>query len=58
MDEELIAEALYPFPKGFVTATKGGLLRPPPSAWNPDDRPEPWRACRAYNGLDQAATLQ
>ena len=40
VDEELIAEALYPYPKELVIATKGGLLRPRPSAWNPDGRPE------------------
>jgi len=40
VDEELIAEALHPYPKGFVIATKGGLLRPRPSAWDPDGRPE------------------
>jgi len=39
--ELLIAEALYPYPKGLVIATKGGLTRPgPPSAWVPDGRPE------------------
>jgi pyridoxine 4-dehydrogenase len=40
VDEELIAEALHPYPKGLVIATKGGLLRPRPSAWDPDGRPE------------------
>ena len=40
VDEELIAEALQPYPKGLVIATKGGLLRPRPSAWDPDGRPE------------------
>lgn len=40
VDEELIAEALYPYPKDLVIATKGGLLRPRPSAWDPDGRPE------------------
>ena len=40
VDEELIAEALYPYPKGLVIATKGGLLRPRPGAWDPDGRPE------------------
>ena len=38
--EELIAETLYPYPEGLVIATKGGLLRPRPSAWDPDGRPE------------------
>jgi aryl-alcohol dehydrogenase-like predicted oxidoreductase len=39
VDEELIAEALHPYPQGLVIATKGGLLRPRPSAWDPDGRP-------------------
>jgi len=40
VDEELIAEALHPYPPGFVIGTKGGLLRPRPSAWEPCGRPE------------------
>jgi aryl-alcohol dehydrogenase-like predicted oxidoreductase len=40
VDEELIAEALHPYPKGLVIATKGGLLRPRAGAWDPDGRPE------------------
>lgn len=40
VDEELIAEALHPYPKGLVIATKGGLLRPRAGAWEPDGRPE------------------
>ena len=40
VDEELIAEALHPYPAGLVIATKGGLLRPRPGAWDPDGRPE------------------
>ncbi len=40
VDEEMIAEALHPYPKGLVIATKGGLLRPRPGAWDPDGRPE------------------
>ena len=39
VDEEMIAEALHPYPEGFVIATKGGLLRPRPGAWDPDGRP-------------------
>jgi pyridoxine 4-dehydrogenase len=38
--ELLIAEALYPYPKGLVIATKGGLTRPGPGEWVPDGRPE------------------
>ena len=40
VDEELIAEALHPYPAGLVIATKGGLVRPRPTAWDPDGRPE------------------
>jgi aryl-alcohol dehydrogenase-like predicted oxidoreductase len=40
VDEELIAEALHPYPKDLMIATKGGLLRPRPGAWDPDGRPE------------------
>src|SRR2546422_439110 len=38
--ELLIAEALHPYSKGLVIATKGGLTRPGPSEWVPDGRPE------------------
>ncbi|HEY0351575.1 MAG TPA: aldo/keto reductase, partial [Gemmatimonadales bacterium] len=37
--EELIAEALYPYP-GLVIATKGGLERPGPDQWVENGRPE------------------
>jgi pyridoxine 4-dehydrogenase len=39
-DETLIAEALHPYPKGFVVATKCGLARPSPGRWDADGRPE------------------
>lgn len=38
--EELIREALYPYPAGLVIATKAGLVRPGPDAWIPLGRPE------------------
>jgi pyridoxine 4-dehydrogenase len=38
--ELLIAEALHPYPKGIVIATKGGLTRPGPGQWVPNGRPE------------------
>src|SRR6516164_652325 len=38
--ELLIAEALNPYPKGLVIATKGGLTRPGPGQWVPNGRPE------------------
>jgi pyridoxine 4-dehydrogenase len=37
--EELIAEALYPYP-GLVIATKAGLERPGPDRWVENGRPE------------------
>jgi pyridoxine 4-dehydrogenase len=46
VSERLIAEALYPYPDDLVIATKGGLVRPGPGAWNADGRPEHLReAC-------------
>jgi pyridoxine 4-dehydrogenase len=38
--EELIAEALFPYPKGLVIATKGGWNRPGPNQWTHDATPE------------------
>jgi aryl-alcohol dehydrogenase-like predicted oxidoreductase len=40
VSEEIIAEALHPYPEGLVIATKGGLLRPGPDQWVPNGRPE------------------
>jgi pyridoxine 4-dehydrogenase len=39
VSEELIAEALYPYPKGLVVATKGGWKRPGPNQWTHDSSP-------------------
>jgi aryl-alcohol dehydrogenase-like predicted oxidoreductase len=44
VSEELIAEALYPYPSGLVIATKAGLERPGPDRWTPNGRPEHLRA--------------
>ena len=44
VSEELIAEALYPYPPGLIIATKGGLDRPGPDQWVPNGRPEHLRA--------------
>src|ERR1700761_2014213 len=38
--EELIAEALHPYPKGFVIATKGGWLRTGPNQWHVNSHPD------------------
>ncbi len=40
VSEELIREALHPYPKGLVIATKAGLARTGPSRWIPLGRPE------------------
>src|ERR1700722_18973063 len=45
VSELLIAEALYPYPKGLVIATKGGLTRPGPGSWVPNCRPEYLSQC-------------
>lgn len=46
--EQLIAEALYPYPPGLVIATKGGIVRPARERWDRDGRPEHLRAaCEA-----------
>jgi len=44
--ERLIAEALHPYPRGLVIATKGGFRRPGPDRWVEDGRPQHLReAC-------------
>jgi aryl-alcohol dehydrogenase-like predicted oxidoreductase len=40
VSEELIAEALHPYPADLVIATKGGFTRPGPGRWVEDGRPE------------------
>ncbi|HCI81971.1 MAG TPA: oxidoreductase, partial [Ktedonobacter sp.] len=40
VSESLIAEALYPYPKGLVIATKGGLLRTGPNQWPANGSPQ------------------
>jgi aryl-alcohol dehydrogenase-like predicted oxidoreductase len=39
VSEELIAEALFPYPAGLVIATKGGWNRPGPNQWTHDASP-------------------
>jgi pyridoxine 4-dehydrogenase len=40
VSEELIEEALYPYPSELVIATKGGWNRPGPNQWTHDSSPE------------------
>ena len=40
VSENLIAEALYPYPDDLVIATKGGLERPGPGRWPANGRPD------------------
>ncbi len=48
VSEELIAEALAPYPDEVVVTTKGGLTRPSCDQWRPDGRPKHLRdACEA-----------
>jgi pyridoxine 4-dehydrogenase len=60
--EELVAEALHPYPKGMVIATKAGFTRPGPDKWVEDGRPAHLR--EAVNGslrrlkLDRIDLLQ
>ncbi len=45
VSEDLIAEALYPYPDDLVIATKGGLARPGPNQWVPSGRPDRLKRC-------------
>lgn len=62
VSEEIIAEALYPYPPDLVIATKGGFDRPGPNIWVENGKPEHLRA--ACEGslrrlrLDQIALYQ
>jgi aryl-alcohol dehydrogenase-like predicted oxidoreductase len=40
VSEQLIAEALYPYPEDLVIATKGGVVRGRVHDWYPDGRPD------------------
>ena len=44
VSEEIIAEALHPYPAGLVIATKGGFERPGPNQWVENGRPEHLRS--------------
>jgi aryl-alcohol dehydrogenase-like predicted oxidoreductase len=62
VSEELIAEALTPYPEDLVIATKGGLVRPGPGEWQADASPEHLRlACEGSLrrlGLEQIPLYQ
>jgi len=49
VSEELIAEALFPYPKGLVIATKGGWNRPGPDQWTHNASPAHLR--KAVEGI-------
>lgn len=40
VSEEIIAEALHPYPDGLIIATKGGFERPGPDKWVTNGRPD------------------
>jgi len=45
VSENLIAEALRPYPENLVIATKGGFERPGPGRWEPNCRPDRLKRC-------------
>jgi aryl-alcohol dehydrogenase-like predicted oxidoreductase len=55
VSEELIAEALHPYPAGLVIATKGGFERTGPNKWVTNGRPEHLR--KALEGSLQRLKL-
>jgi pyridoxine 4-dehydrogenase len=62
VSEEIIAEALYPYPADLVIATKGGFDRPGPDKWVENGKPDHLRsACEGSLRrlrLDQIALYQ
>lgn len=56
VNEELIAEALFPYPSGLVIATKGGWNRPGPNQWTHDATPAHLR--KAIEGSLQRLRLE
>src|ERR1700726_4894067 len=44
VSEEIIAEALHPYPADLVIATKGGFDRPGPNQWVENGKPEHLRS--------------
>jgi aryl-alcohol dehydrogenase-like predicted oxidoreductase len=43
VSEQILAEALYPYPDGLKIGTKAGFTRPGPNRWTTDGRPEQLR---------------
>lgn len=62
ISEQLIREALHPYPEGLVIATKAGLARTGPGQWHPVGRPEYLRQQVELSlrnlGLDRIELLQ
>jgi pyridoxine 4-dehydrogenase len=62
VSEDLIREALHPYPEGLVIATKGGLTRAGPGDWRPVARPAYLRQCVEMSlrrlGLEQIDLYQ
>jgi len=54
--EDIIAEAIHPYPDDVVVATKGGLTRSGPGQWGRDGRPESLR--KALEGSLQRLKLE
>jgi pyridoxine 4-dehydrogenase len=52
VSERLIHEALHPYPKGVVIATKAGMTRSGPNQWGVDGKPEYLKA-QAENSLSR-----
>lgn len=55
VNEELIAEALHPYPDHLVIATKGGLVRPGPGKWK--SKADPAHLRKACEGSLQRLKL-
>src|SRR5262245_31479180 len=62
VSEQLIREALHPYPAGLVIATKAGFVRTGPGRWHPVGRPEYLRQQVEMSlrrlGLDRLELLQ
>ena len=56
VSEELIAEALHPYPAGLVIATKGGWERPGPAQWTHNASPD--HLAKAIDGSLQRLRLE